>query len=174
VLQPWVNSFWNIFFENVIITFILKRDKKHEYKILQVEKIIIVQNFHWERIRNFIKHSTILVLSTYFLYITFCNYGGEGSNQGRRHHKSWGGSCTTHLFPILVFLQYWPPTFQCLDPPTFKFLASPLVPMVPPPPIVSKKNDNICIIIMLRYDILLHMTFWFIRSKKCPVYKRLE
>jgi len=31
------------------------------------------------------------------------------------------------VFPLFVFLLYWPPpTFQCIDPPTLKFVAPPL------------------------------------------------
>jgi len=38
------------------------------------------------------------------------------SKQGRRHHSSWG-VMYPHLFQILVFLLYWPHTFQFIDPP---------------------------------------------------------
>jgi len=48
--------------------------------------------------------------------------------QGQHPRKSWEGwgSCTPILFQMLVFLLYWPPTFQCIDPLTFKFVAPPL------------------------------------------------
>jgi len=42
------------------------------------------------------------------------------------------GSHAPPPFQILVFLLYWPSTFQCIDPPpTVKFVAPPL--MLPPP-----------------------------------------
>jgi len=37
-----------------------------------------------------------------------------------------GGGHAPHLFQILVFLLYWTPTFQCIGPRTFKFVAPPL------------------------------------------------
>jgi len=43
-------------------------------------------------------------------------------------HRGWG-VMHPHFFEILMFLLYWPSSFQCIDPPpppTFKFVVPPL------------------------------------------------
>jgi len=50
---------------------------------------------------------------------------------------AWGVVMHLPLFQILVFLLYWPPTFQKIDPPTFKLLVPPL-----PGPIFGPGKGN--------------------------------